>query len=279
MKEVREACEKYNMKFGVYLSPWDRNAESYGDSPRYNALLVDQLTELLTQYGEVHEVWFDGANGEGPNGRVQEYDWQRFYHVIDSLQPSAVKAIMGNDVRWVGNERGLGRETEWSVTPLQPNINETNINENIRLEISPTAEDLGSRQLISEAKSIYWYPSEVDVSIRPGWFYHPEEDNQVKTLQELVDIYYQSVGMNSVLLLNIPPDTRGRLHEVDVDRIRQFGAYLNTTFQNEKLTDGDDEWKARSGASKEFTVLPGETINTLLLQEDIQKGNGWKVSW
>lgn len=272
VKEVREACEKYNMKFGVYLSPWDRNAESYGDSPRYNALLVDQLTELLTQYGEVHEVWFDGANGEGPNGRVQEYDWQRFYHVIDSLQPSAVKAIMGNDVRWVGNERGLGRETEWSVTPLQPNINETNINENIRLEISPTAEDLGSRQLISEAKSIYWYPSEVDVSIRPGWFYHPEEDNQVKTLQELVDIYYQSVGMNSVLLLNIPPDTRGRLHEVDVERIRQFGAYLNTTFQNEKLTDGEDEWKARSGASKEFTVLPGETINTLLLQEDIQKG-------
>lgn len=272
VKEVKDACDKYNMKFGVYLSPWDRNAESYGDSPKYNAMLVEQLTELLTNYGEIHEVWFDGANGEGPNGRVQEYDWGRFYHVIDSLQPSAVKAIMGNDVRWVGNERGLGRETEWSVTPLQPDINEAIINENIRLNISPTAEDLGSRQLIEEAKTIYWYPSEVDVSIRPGWFYHPEQDHQVKTLQELVDIYYQSVGMNSVLLLNIPPDTRGRLHEVDVERLRQFGAYINTTFQNEKITDGEDGWKARAGASKEFNVLPGETVNTVMLQEDISKG-------
>ncbi len=272
VKEVKEACDKYGMKFGVYLSPWDRNAKSYGDSPRYNAMLVEQLTELLTNYGEVHEVWFDGANGEGPGGRLQEYDWARFYHVIDSLQPSAVKAIMGDDVRWVGNEQGLGRATEWSVTPLQPDINEAIINENIRLGISPTAEDLGSRQLIEEARAIYWYPSEVDVSIRPGWFYHPEQDHQVKTLQELVDIYYQSVGMNSVLLLNIPPDTRGRLHEVDVERLRQFGAYLNTTFQHEKLTDGENEWKARSGATKEFNVLPGETINTVLLQEDISKG-------
>ena len=124
VREVREACEKYNMKFGVYLSPWDRNAESYGDSPRYNALLVDQLTELLTQYGEVHEVWFDGANGEGPNGRVQEYDWQRFYHVIDSLQPTAVKAIMGNDVRWVGNSVALAGnrvERNSSATQYQRN--------------------------------------------------------------------------------------------------------------------------------------------------------------
>lgn len=272
VRAVREACEKYNMKFGVYLSPWDRNAESYGDSPRYNAMLETQLTELLTNYGEVHEVWFDGANGEGPNGRVQEYDWQRFYHVIDSLQPTAVKAIMGDDVRWVGNERGLGRETEWSVTPLQPDINESVINENIRLDISPTAEDLGSRQLIAEAKTIYWYPSEVDVSIRPGWFYHPEQDHQVKTLQELVDIYYQSVGMNSVLLLNIPPDTRGRLHEIDVERLQQFGAYLNATFQNEKITGGEDVWRARSGASREYTVIPDEAINTIMLQEDIQKG-------
>ena len=272
VKEVREACDKYNMKFGVYLSPWDRNAVSYGDSPRYNAMYQEQLIELLTHYGEIHEVWFDGANGEGPNGRVQEYDWTRFYHVIDSLQPTAVKAIMGDDVRWVGNEKGLGRETEWSVTPLQPNISEAIISENDRLDISPTAEDLGSRRLIEEAQTIYWYPSEVDVSIRPGWFYHPEEDEQVKTLQELVDIYYQSVGMNSTLLLNIPPDTRGQLHEVDVERLRQFGAYLNSTFQNEKLTDGEDAWKARSGDTKEFNIQPDESINTILLQEEIQKG-------
>ncbi len=272
VKAVREACEKHDMKFGVYLSPWDRNAKSYGDSPAYNRMFVQQLTELLTNYGEIHEVWFDGANGEGPNGKVQEYDWTRFYHVIDSLQPMAVKAIMGNDVRWVGNESGLGRETEWSVTPLQPDINKVVIAENDRLNISPTSKDLGSNELIEEAKTIYWYPSEVDVSIRPGWFYHQEQDSQVKTLAQLVDIYFQSVGMNSVLLLNIPPDKRGRIHEIDVDHLKQFGKYINSTFSNEKLTDGDVEWKARSGASREFNVDEGETINTVLLQEDILKG-------
>ncbi len=272
VKEVKEACDKYNMKFGVYLSPWDRNAASYGDSPKYNAMFAQQLAELLTNYGEIHEVWFDGANGEGPNGKVQEYDWGRFYHVIDSLQPKAVKAIMGDDVRWVGNEKGLGRETEWSVTPLQPNINEAITNENKRLNISPTSKELGSRQLISEAQTLYWYPSEVDVSIRPGWFYHPEQDNQVKTLQQLVNIYFNSVGMNSVLLLNIPPDKRGRIHEVDAERLNLFGSYIRNTFRNEKLNDGEAAWKARSGASKEFSILPGETINTVMLQEDIRKG-------
>ena len=272
VREVKDACDKYKMKFGVYLSPWDRNAESYGDSPRYNALFVDQLTELLTNYGEVHEVWFDGANGEGHNGKVQEYDWARFYHVIDSLQPAAVKAIMGDDVRWVGNENGLGRETEWSVTPLQPDISEAIAIENKRLDISPTSDDLGSRNLIERAQTIYWYPSEVDVSIRPGWFYHPEQDHQVKTLSQLIDIYFQSVGMNSVLLLNVPPDTRGRLHEVDVERLRQFGAYIGNMFNNDKLIDGEMLWKARSGASREYNLIPGETVNTIMLQEDIRKG-------
>lgn len=272
VKAVRDACDKHDMKFGVYLSPWDRNAESYGDSPAYNRMFVQQLIELLTNYGEIHEVWFDGANGEGPNGKVQEYDWTRFYHVIDSLQPMAVKAIMGDDVRWVGNESGLGRETEWSVTPLQPEINNTIISENNRLNITNTTEDLGSNELIVEAKSLYWYPSEVDVSIRPGWFYHAEQDSQVKTLAQLVDIYFQSVGMNSVLLLNVPPDTRGLIHEVDVKHLSQFGDYITSTFSNEKLTDGEVEWKAKSGASKEFNVHEGQVINTVMLQEDILKG-------
>ncbi len=272
VKEVKEACDKYDMKFGIYLSPWDRNAKSYGDSPKYNKMFVQQLKELLTNYGDIHEVWFDGANGEGLNGKVQEYDWPRFYHVIDSLQPMAVKAIMGNDIRWVGNEGGLGRETEWSVTPLQPDINETVINENNRLDINPMTEDLGSRNLISQANTLYWYPSEVDVSIRPGWFYHPEQDHQVKSLAHLVDIYYKSVGMNSVLLLNVPPDKRGKIHEVDVQRLKEFGEYISTVFSNDKLSDGDTEWKARSGDSREFNLLPGEAINTVMLQEEIMKG-------
>lgn len=276
VREVKNACDKYGMKFGVYLSPWDRNAESYGDSPRYNAMFVEQLKELLTNYGEVHEVWFDGANGEGPNGKRQIYDWTRFYHVIDSLQPKAVKAIMGNDVRWVGNESGLGRETEWSVTPLNPDINETIVDENKLLEINPMAKDLGSRNLIVEANKLYWYPSEVDVSIRPGWFYHPEQDHQVKTLQQLVDIYYQSVGMNSVLLLNIPPDKRGLLHEVDVARLKEFGAYLKKTLESNKIGNGNIAWTAKSGDFKEFTTN-GDTINTVMLQEDIKKGQRVEV--
>lgn len=272
VREVREACNKYDMKFGVYLSPWDRNAESYGDSPRYNELFVKQLTELLTQYGAIDEVWFDGANGEGPNGKQQEYDWSRFYNVIDSLQPGAVKANMGDDVRWVGNEKGLGRETEWSVTPLYPEINESIRSENERLNISHTAEDLGSRELIKESKTLYWNPSEVDMSIRPGWFYHPEEDDKVKTLSQLIDIYFQSVGMNSVLLLNVPPDTRGRIHENDAERLRQLGNYLSTLFENELLTEGELVWKARTGASTEYMIKKGATINTVMLQEDIRKG-------
>ncbi len=179
---------------------------------------------------------------------------------------------MGNDVRWVGNEDGLGRETEWSVTPLQPDISDATALENKRLDITPTAEDLGSSDLIKLAQTVYWYPSEVDVSIRPGWFYHPEEDQQVKTLAQLVDIYFQSVGMNSVLLLNVPPDTRGRLHETDVERLAEFGSYIGTLFGNEKLIDGEILWKARSGASREYNVKPDETVNTVMLREEISKG-------
>ena len=120
VRELRDACDKYGIKFGVYLSPWDRNAECYGDSPAYNKFFIEQLTELLTNYGEVHEVWFDGANGEGPNGKKQIYDWDAILKTIRRLQPKAVTAIMGDDVRWVGNERGIGRETEWSATALMP---------------------------------------------------------------------------------------------------------------------------------------------------------------
>ena len=148
VKELREACDKYDMKFGVYLSPWDRNAPSYGDSPVYNQYVVDQLTELLTNYGEVHEVWFDGANAEGPNGKKQEYDWDRFYATIQELQPKAVMAIMGDDVRWVGNERGVGRETEWSATVLTPGVYCRASENNKKLNVFAPAKDLGSRELL-----------------------------------------------------------------------------------------------------------------------------------
>ena len=150
VRELRDACDKYGIKFGVYLSPWDRNAECYGDSPAYNKFFIEQLTELLTNYGEVHEVWFDGANGEGPNGKKQIYDWDAILKTIRRLQPKAVTAIMGDDVRWVGNERGIGRETEWSATALMPHSYAGADESYAKLGIKGTGKDLGSRALLEK---------------------------------------------------------------------------------------------------------------------------------
>jgi len=272
VRELRKACDKYDMKFGVYLSPWDRNAECYGDSPRYNDFFIRQLTELLTNYGEVHEVWFDGANGEGPNGKKQVYDWEAFYKTIQRLQPKAVMAIMGDDVCWVGNEKGLGRETEWSATVLTPGIYARSEENNKRLGVFSKAKDLGSRSMLAEATELFWYPSEVDVSIRPGWFYHAEEDTKVKSLKHLSDIYFQSVGYNSVLLLNIPPDRRGLIHEADVKRLKDFAAYRKRVFADNRVVKGRKEWNAVSGSEKIYSLKPESEINVVMLQEDIAKG-------
>ena len=202
VRELRDACKKYGIKFGVYLSPWDRNASCYGDSPAYNQFFIEQLTELLTNYGEVHEVWFDGANGEGPNGKKQIYDWDAILRTIRRLQPKAVTAIMGDDVRWVGNEKGIGRETEWSATALTPGIYPRSGEQNKELGIFGKAKDLGGRDIVARATELFWYPSEVDVSIRPGWFYHADQNRQVKSLNHLTDIYFKSVGYNSVPLVS-----------------------------------------------------------------------------
>jgi len=160
----------------------------------------------VTNYGEVAEVWFDGACGEGPNGKRQVYDWASYYATVRKLQPRALIAICGPDVRWVGNESGVARETEWSVQPPNP------------------AQHPG-------VKGMVWWPAECDVSIRPGWFYHPDQDSKVKSLDQLLDIYYKSVGRNSVLLLNIPPDRRGLIHENDARRLRELRKVLDQTFR------------------------------------------------
>ena len=272
VRELRNACEKYGMKFGVYLSPWDRNAESYGDSPAYNKFFIAQLTELLSNYGEVHEVWFDGACAEGPNGKKQEYDWTAILATIRELQPKAVTAIMGDDVRWVGNEGGLGRETEWSASVFAPGSYTHKKAANDSLGLNEMSKDLGSRELVARAQEAYWYPSEVDVSIRPGWFYHDYQDSQVRSLANLVNIYYRSVGCNSVLLLNIPPDRRGLLHEVDVQRIKELSQYISKTFADNQVVNGNSLWKAEAGAAMEYTLKPGAMVNTFLIQEDIAQG-------
>lgn len=272
VRELRDACEKYGMKFGVYLSPWDRNAPSYGDSPAYNKFFIAQLTELLTNYGEVHEVWFDGACAEGPNGKKQEYDWTAILAKIRELQPKAVTAIMGDDVRWVGNEGGLGRETEWSATVIPPGSYTHKKAAKEALGLEEMSKDLGSRELVAKAQEVYWYPSEVDVSIRPGWFYHAEQDGHVRSLANLVNIYYRSVGCNSVLLLNIPPDRRGLIHEIDVQRIKELSEYINKTFATNYVEKGKQKWTAQVGETKEYDVKSGAMVNTFLIQEDITKG-------
>jgi alpha-L-fucosidase len=245
VKELADACREAGLKLGIYLSPWDRHEQTYGNSPVYNSYFMNQLRELLTQYGTISEVWFDGACGEGPNGKRQVYDWESYYTLVRRLQPDAVIAVMGPDVRWVGTETGYGRETEWSVIPISAKELSMQAGSSERKDLSlyflPGAdrvqEDLGSREKLQTAAALVWYPSEVDVSIRPGWFYHADQNDQVKTPAKLVDIFYSSVGRNSVLLLNVPPDSRGLIHENDIRSLQGMHTILDATFK-ENLAAG-----------------------------------------
>ena len=298
VKEVAEACKLYNIGFGVYLSPWDRNSALYGDYEKYNQYFMNQLTELLTSYGKVDEVWFDGANGEGPNGKKQEYNFTAWYALIRKLQPSATIAIMGPDVRWVGTESGVGRETEWSVVPVDAQSQESiTANSQSDVAFAPKGDmmgdDLGSRSKILNAKKLVWYPAETDVSIRPGWFYHPKEDSKVKTSKELMNIYFSSVGRNGVLLLNIPPNKNGLVSDADVKNLKEWKSKFDATFNDNKLKGAtvksangvnaasviDDKFETYfttkgndSTTSIEFNLKSSATFNVLMLQENITKG-------
>ena len=270
--EVAAACRKAGLAFGVYLSPWDRHEPSYGDSPRYNEHFKSQLRELLTQYGEISEVWFDGACGEGPNGKRQVYDWAGYFALIRELQPGAVISIMGPDARWIGNEAGVTRESEWSVIPVvgfDDLPDETNPGGIAHLDAQ--AKDLGSFGRIAEVARLggrlLWYPGQVDVSIRPGWFYHAAEDGKVKTLGQLLDIYYTSVGGNAQLLLNIPPDKRGRIHENDARRLKELGDRLRATFAVDLAADAKTMVDGH-----EFDLGGRKIFNVAILKEDLREG-------
>ena len=241
--ECAEACREFGLKFGVYLSPWDRHEETYGSGEAYNKFFRNQLRELLTAYGELFCVWFDGACGEGPNGKKQEYDWESYYKLIRELQPNATINISGPDVRWCGNEAGICRRSEWSVVPYYHSnaeriaaASQQNVSKPPK-KINPTALDLGSRKMIKKCNKLIWYPAEVDTSIRKGWFYHPEEDYSVKPLSKLMEIYYNSVGANACFLLNIPPMPEGKICEKDVETLLSMGAQLEIDF-NENLAEG-----------------------------------------
>ena len=297
VKEVAEACKRYNIGFGVYLSPWDRNSSLYG-TDAYNDYFVKQLTELLTNYGRVDEVWFDGANGEGPNGRKQVYDFDRWYKLIRKLQPAAVIAIMGPDVRWVGTESGYGRGTEWSVVPIN-NLDANTIASNSQKSIAFKPEgdmrgdDLGSRDKILNAKGLVWYPAETDVSIRPGWFYHDKQNVQIKSPEKLLDIYFHSVGRNSVLLMNIPPDKQGLINNADIEVLKKWKLLRDDIFSKNfaenariissngirmnALTDKNyNTWWTTKGADTsaviELQLNQPTTFNVLMLQENISVG-------
>jgi len=225
VKEIAAACRKYRLKFGVYLSPWDRNHKDYG-RPEYLIYFRNQLRELLTSYGPIFEIFFDGANGgDGYYGGAREtrridrdtyYDWSTTWNLVRSLQPdTCLFSDAGPDVRWVGNERGIAGDPCWST-----------LNRN---DFAPGRAD-ETRLNRGDRPGSHWVPAECDVSIRPGWFYHASEDSKVKSAAALVDLYYLSVGRGASFLLNLAPDRRGQIPGADVNSLREFRRILDLTF-------------------------------------------------
>jgi alpha-L-fucosidase len=261
VRELVDACRAESLEVGLYLSPWDRNAAVYGDSPRYNDFYIDQLTELLTRYGPIAEVWFDGANGEGPNGKRQSYDWPRVWSTVRKLQPDAVMfSDAGPDIRWIGNERGVAGTTNWST--VDPAV----------VPFPGATGDAVMRMLQQgDPDGAVWRPGETDVSIRPGWFYHAAEDTRVKSVDDLVRLYFTSVGRNSKLLLNVPPTPDGLLSDVDVSRLTGMRARLNSIFERDIATGARTVWNPTErtldldlGATRRFSIAD--------LSEDITSG-------
>lgn len=232
LRELSAACKEYGLKLGLYLSPWDRNHKDYG-RPEYITYYRNQMKEILTHYGEIFEFWVDGANGgDGYYGGANEtrnvdrstyYDWETTFAMARELQPEIVSFSDGGpDVRWVGNEKGIASETNWAMLK--------------RADFAPGVAD--SKLLATgQIDGTHWVPAEVDVSIRPGWYYHESEDEQVKSLTHLLDIYYKSVGRGANLLLNLPVDRRGLVHENDVKALMDLRKTLDESFKVD-LTQG-----------------------------------------
>lgn len=295
VKEVSDACKKHGMKFGIYLSPWDRNRADYGQ-PSYVEYYRNQLKELFATYGPVFEMWFDGANGgDGYYGGANEkrringatyYDWPTTLNMVRSMEPNIIFfSDSGPGVRWAGNELGIMGETNWNtITP------------DTLFAGKPGIEKLLNT---GSEKGTHWIPGEVDTSIRPGWFYHAKEDSLVKSPQKLFDIYLTSVGRGSTLLLNVPPDRRGVFHENDVNSLKEFRQLLDKEFQANlasnakaeagshrgksamytpaKVTDGNDEtyWTTDDGITTGSLVInfsSSKSIKYVVLKEYIKLG-------
>lgn len=298
VREISDACKKYGIKFGVYLSPWDRNHPDYGNE-KYIEYYRNQLNELLTNYGDVFEVWFDGANGgDGYYGGKREtrkidrstyYKWDEVTNIVRELQPHAVIfSDAGPDLRWVGNEHGHANDSCWATYTPEPGEGET-------VAVAGTTKYKQGETGTQNGK--YWMPAETDVSIRPGWFYHASQDDKVKSLADLLDIYFHSVGNGTSLNLNIPPDRRGKIHEIDSLRLTEFHNYLTEAFSNNLLNgsktsttnfrskafepsntiDSNPEsyWATLDDvlhASIEYQLSQNEKMNCVVLQEYIPLG-------
>lgn len=262
VREFTDACRAEGLRAGLYLSPWDQNATVYGDSPRYDAFYLAQLTELLTRYGPIHEVWFDGANGEGPNGRHQVYDWPRYWGTVRQLQPDAVIfSDAGPDLRWIGNERGVAGETNWST--VDPRI----------VPVPGMTGDEVMRSLTEgDRNGSVWRPGETDTSIRPGWFWHPDQDTRVRPVDDLVQLYHSSVGRNSKLLLNVPPTRDGLIHATDAARLAAMHHRLGELFG--QSIRGTSQWQRVSdtAATAALGFAAPAQVGTIDLRESIEEG-------
>lgn len=222
LKDLSQACKEYGLKFGVYLSPWDRNHPDYG-TDKYNTVFVNMMKEIFQNYGPVWEMWWDGANGEGPNGKKQVYDWKRFENTVKQFSPKTVVfSDIGPDIRWTGNENGVAGNPNWNF-----------------LDTAGFKRGLGAPPTDTlnhgNYKGLSWIPAECDVSIRPGWFWRSAEDAKVKTAQQLFDIYLKSVGRGANLLLNVPPDTRGLIAANDSASLAGFKQLRDKSFSDNLL--------------------------------------------
>ena len=274
LKELQTACKEYGLKMGVYLSPWDRNHPKYG-TPEYNEVYINMMKEVVSRYGPFFEFWWDGANGEGPNGKKQVYDWNAFETTLRTIAPNTVVfSDIGPDIRWVGNEHGYAGQTNWNTLYTAGFT---------RGAGAPSQDTLNTGNRYGKV----WLPAECDVSIRPGWFYHAAEDTTVKSGNELFNLYLKSVGRGAALLLNVPPDRRGLFTAYDSTALMDFKKKRDESFaknlckesigkrgEHFPLTDENDRTSVTLKVNDSATVYIGSSgfINCILLKERLDKG-------
>jgi alpha-L-fucosidase len=256
LKMLSEACKKAGIEMGVYISPWDRNHPQYG-TPAYNDIYIQTMKELLTGYGKFFELWWDGANGEGPNGKKQVYDFKRFQDSALSYQSQLVIfSDIGPHIRWIGNEEGIINETNWNL------LDTVGFQ---RGEGAPPTDTLNRGNFNGKA----WIPGEADVSIRKGWFYHEEEDNTVKTDKQLFNLYLKNVGRGGNFLLNVPPNRKGLISGADSAALMNFKKLRDAAFKNNLFKNANFK-NVTNGL--EISLAQAATFNTIQLQEQIKFG-------